>query len=82
MYESLRRRITTVRKEVKDAPFHPSMMGVYYYPGDAPESRYTDDDGYLNLIVPGALTPLGEKLHMPCQHLVIGIPRKGKEDNR
>ena len=75
-YEQIRRRIKTARTELKDAPFHPSMMGKYYQ-GD---SSYTDDDGVLHIFAPGRLTPLGEKMHMPFRHLIFDARARSLND--
>lgn len=58
-YEHLRRRVAAID----------SGIGCYYPPDD-PRSKYTDDEG-LHILVPGALTPRGEREGAEQAHLLI-----------
>ena len=52
-----------------------------YYPPHHPLSHYTDENGWINLLVPGALTEKGKGLNAPYQHIVIDIPRTRAPDD-
>ena len=70
MYERLVKRLEAVE----------TMGGMYYRP-DHPlhPNHYTDEEGYLHLLCPGALTPYGERMGAKVADICIGIPRRYEE---
>ena len=69
-YEALRRRVA-------DAD---AGQGCYY-PPDHPKSKYTDENGFLNIIVPGALTERGRRMGARTTHICINVPRARLPDD-
>lgn len=76
MYESLRRRIATVRTDTIDATYKPSLHDRgYYLPVDDPRNKWVDDEGRTHIEVPAKLTDKGRRYNMPHQEIVLDIPR-------
>lgn len=68
-YEHLKRRAASID----------STLGNYYPPDD-PRSKFEDENGYLHVLCPGALTPRGRRVGAEFTEIVIDIPRKRLPD--
>lgn len=73
-YETVRRRITTVEKNVTESGYRPSMHKAgFYLRVDDPLNRWIDENGFEHIDVPAKPTSIGRNLGAPYTEIIDDI---------